>query len=99
MRRWEGFTPLPEFLRPRSTLGGIFDHGRRVRDRASPVPASGSKAPRTRARFRRSAVAQSDSIEAHLRMPPSLRFDYRRIAGDQAARFLAAVIHDLQKGH
>jgi pyruvate dehydrogenase E2 component (dihydrolipoamide acetyltransferase) len=41
----------------------------------------------------------SGSIEAHLRMPLSLTFDHRCVTGGEAARFLAAVIRDLQKGN
>jgi len=39
------------------------------------------------------------AIEAHLRMPLSLTFDHRCITGGEAARFMAAVIRDLQKGN
>lgn len=42
---------------------------------------------------------QTGHIEAHLRMPLSLTFDHRCITGGEAARFLAAVIRDLQKGN
>jgi pyruvate dehydrogenase E2 component (dihydrolipoamide acetyltransferase) len=42
---------------------------------------------------------QTGNIEAHLRMPLSLTFDHRCITGGEAARFLAAVIRDLQKGN
>jgi pyruvate dehydrogenase E2 component (dihydrolipoamide acetyltransferase) len=44
-------------------------------------------------------ATQSGSIEAHLRMPLSLTFDHRCVTGGEAARFLAAVIRDLQKGN
>jgi pyruvate dehydrogenase E2 component (dihydrolipoamide acetyltransferase) len=39
------------------------------------------------------------NLEAHLRMPLSLTFDHRCVTGGEAARFLAAVIRDLQKGN
>jgi 2-oxoisovalerate dehydrogenase E2 component (dihydrolipoyl transacylase) len=42
---------------------------------------------------------QTDRMEAHLRMPLSLTFDHRCVTGGEAARFLAAVIRDLQKGN
>ena len=42
---------------------------------------------------------QTGSIEAHLRMPLSLTFDHRCVTGGEAARFLAAVLRDLQKGN
>jgi len=44
-------------------------------------------------------ATQSGNIEAHLRMPLSLTFDHRCVTGGEAARFLAAVIRDLQKGN
>jgi len=43
-------------------------------------------------------VAVMGGIEAHLRMPLSLTFDHRCITGGEAARFLAALIRDLEKG-
>ncbi len=42
-------------------------------------------------------VAVMGGIEAHLRMPLSLTFDHRCVTGGEAARFLAALIRDLQK--
>jgi len=44
-------------------------------------------------------ATQKDRIEVHLRMPLSLTFDHRCVTGGEAARFLAAVIRDLQKGN
>ena len=41
-------------------------------------------------------VAVMGGIEAHLRMPLSLSFDHRCVTGGEAARFLAAVIKDLE---
>jgi pyruvate dehydrogenase E2 component (dihydrolipoamide acetyltransferase) len=41
-------------------------------------------------------VAVMGGIEAHLRMPLSLTFDHRCVTGGEAARFLAAVIQDLE---
>ena len=50
-------------------------------------------------RLSREVVATQDgAIEVHLRMPLSLTFDYRCVSGGEAARFMAAVIRDLQKG-
>jgi pyruvate dehydrogenase E2 component (dihydrolipoamide acetyltransferase) len=43
-------------------------------------------------------VAVMGGIEAHLRMPLSLTFDHRCITGGEAARFLAALIQDLERG-
>jgi 2-oxoisovalerate dehydrogenase E2 component (dihydrolipoyl transacylase) len=42
-------------------------------------------------------VAVMGGIEAHLRMPLSLTFDHRCVTGGEAARFLAALIKDLEK--
>jgi pyruvate dehydrogenase E2 component (dihydrolipoamide acetyltransferase) len=44
-------------------------------------------------------ATQSKAIEVHPRMPLSLTFDHRCVTGGEAARFLAAVIRDLQKGN
>jgi len=43
-------------------------------------------------------VAVMGGIEAHLRMPLSLTFDHRVVTGGEAARFLAALIRDLERG-
>jgi 2-oxoisovalerate dehydrogenase E2 component (dihydrolipoyl transacylase) len=42
-------------------------------------------------------IAVMGGIEAHLRMPLSLTFDHRCITGGEAARFLAALIQDLER--
>jgi pyruvate dehydrogenase E2 component (dihydrolipoamide acetyltransferase) len=42
-------------------------------------------------------IAVMGGIEAHLRMPLSLTFDHRCVTGGEAARFLAALIKDLEK--
>jgi pyruvate dehydrogenase E2 component (dihydrolipoamide acetyltransferase) len=44
-------------------------------------------------------ATQGGAIEVHLRMPLSLTFDHRCVSGGEAARFMAAVIRDLQKGN
>ena len=44
-------------------------------------------------------ATRNGAIEAHPRMPLSLTFDHRCVTGGEAARFLAALIHDLQKGN
>jgi 2-oxoisovalerate dehydrogenase E2 component (dihydrolipoyl transacylase) len=44
-------------------------------------------------------ATKTGSIEAHLRMPLSLTFDHRCVTGGEAARFMAALIQDLQKGN
>ena len=43
-------------------------------------------------------IAVMGGIEAHLRMPLSLTFDHRCVTGGEAARFLAALIRDLERG-
>jgi pyruvate dehydrogenase E2 component (dihydrolipoamide acetyltransferase) len=48
-------------------------------------------------RLSRDVVAAAGGIEAHLRMPLSLTFDHRCVTGGEAARFLAAVLRDLEK--
>ena len=48
-------------------------------------------------RLSRDVVAADGGIEAHLRMPLSLTFDHRCVTGGEAARFLAAVLRDLEK--
>jgi 2-oxoisovalerate dehydrogenase E2 component (dihydrolipoyl transacylase) len=51
-------------------------------------------------RISRDVVATRDgSVEVHPRMPLSLTFDHRCSTGGEAARFMAAVIRDLQKGN
>jgi pyruvate dehydrogenase E2 component (dihydrolipoamide acetyltransferase) len=42
-------------------------------------------------------VAVMGGIEAHRRIPLSLSFDHRAVTGGEAARFLAAMIADLEK--
>ncbi len=46
--------------------------------------------------LRHDVVAVMGGIEAHLRMPLSLTFDHRCVTGGESARFLAAVIKDLE---
>jgi 2-oxoisovalerate dehydrogenase E2 component (dihydrolipoyl transacylase) len=50
-------------------------------------------------RLSHDVIATQNRIEAHPRMPLSLTFDHRCVTGGEAARFLAAVIRDLQKGN
>jgi pyruvate dehydrogenase E2 component (dihydrolipoamide acetyltransferase) len=42
-------------------------------------------------------IAVMGGIEAHLRMPLSLTFDHRCVTGGEAARFLAALMRDLER--
>ena len=48
-------------------------------------------------RLNRDVIAVGDGFEAHLRMPLSLTFDHRCVTGGEAARFMAAVLGDLQE--
>jgi pyruvate dehydrogenase E2 component (dihydrolipoamide acetyltransferase) len=43
-------------------------------------------------------ATRGGDIAAHRRMPLSLTFDHRCVTGGEAARFMAALIADLQKG-
>jgi 2-oxoisovalerate dehydrogenase E2 component (dihydrolipoyl transacylase) len=66
---------------------------------ATPVVVPPAVAILGSGRLSRDVVAtKSGAIEAHLRMPLSLTFDHRCVTGGEAARFMAAVIRDLQKG-
>jgi pyruvate dehydrogenase E2 component (dihydrolipoamide acetyltransferase) len=47
-------------------------------------------------RLQHDVVAVMGGIEVHRRIPLSLSFDHRCITGGQAARFLAAVMQDLE---
>ncbi len=47
-------------------------------------------------RARRQAVPVNDLVTAHRMLPLSLSFDHRAVSGAQAARFLVAVIADLE---
>lgn len=48
-------------------------------------------------KLQRDVVAGATAPEIHTRIPLSLTFDHRCITGGEACRFLAAVIHDLNK--
>ena len=64
---------------------------------ATPVVVPPSVAILGSGRLSRDVVAVTGGIEAHLRMPLSLTFDHRCVTGGEAARFLAAVLRDLEK--
>jgi 2-oxoisovalerate dehydrogenase E2 component (dihydrolipoyl transacylase) len=64
---------------------------------ATPVVVPPTVAILGSGRLSRDVVAVDDRIEAHLRMPLSLTFDHRCVTGGEAARFLAAVLRDLEK--
>jgi 2-oxoisovalerate dehydrogenase E2 component (dihydrolipoyl transacylase) len=48
-------------------------------------------------RLNRDVIAVDSGFEAHLRMPLSLTFDHRCVTGGEAARFMAAVLRDLEE--
>jgi 2-oxoisovalerate dehydrogenase E2 component (dihydrolipoyl transacylase) len=64
---------------------------------ATPVVVPPTVAILGSGRLSRDVIAVNDGIEAHLRMPLSLTFDHRCVTGGEAARFLAAVLRDLEK--
>ena len=64
---------------------------------ATPVVVPPTVAILGSGRLSRDVIAVDDRIEAHLRMPLSLTFDHRCVTGGEAARFLAAVLRDLEK--
>jgi 2-oxoisovalerate dehydrogenase E2 component (dihydrolipoyl transacylase) len=64
---------------------------------ATPVVVPPTVAILGSGRLSRDVVAVNGVIEAHLRMPLSLTFDHRCVTGGEAARFLAAVLRDLEK--
>ena len=48
-------------------------------------------------RLTRQVIAEGDAPAIHRRLPLSLTFDHRAVTGAEAARFLQAVIADLEK--
>jgi pyruvate dehydrogenase E2 component (dihydrolipoamide acetyltransferase) len=64
---------------------------------ATPVVVPPTVAILGSGRLSRDVVAVEERIEAHLRMPLSMTFDHRCVTGGEAARFLAAVLRDLEK--
>lgn len=64
---------------------------------ATPVVVPPAVAILGAGRLSHDVVAVTGGVEAHLRLPLSLTFDHRCITGGEAARFLAAVLIDLQR--
>ncbi len=64
---------------------------------ATPVVVPPTVAILGSGRLTRDIVAVTDGMEAHLRMPLSLTFDHRCVTGGEAARFLAAILRDLEE--
>jgi pyruvate dehydrogenase E2 component (dihydrolipoamide acetyltransferase) len=64
---------------------------------ATPVVVPPAVAILGAGRLSHDVIALMGGIEAHLRMPLSLTFDHRCITGGEAARFLAALLRDLER--
>ena len=88
-------TVTPEDLRDVTFL--LSNFGMIAGRYATPVVVPPMVAILGSGRLSRDVVAVQDGIEAHLRMPLSLTFDHRCVTGGEAARFLAAVLRDLEK--
>lgn len=88
-------TLTPEDLRDVTFL--LSNFGMIAGRYATPVVVPPTVAILGSGRLSRDVVAADDGIEMHLRMPLSLTFDHRCVTGGEAARFLAAVLRDLEK--
>jgi 2-oxoisovalerate dehydrogenase E2 component (dihydrolipoyl transacylase) len=88
-------TIAPEDLRDATFI--LSNFGMLAGRYATPVVVPPTVAILGSGRLSRDVVAVNDRIEAHLRMPLSLTFDHRCVTGGEAARFLAAVLRDLEK--
>jgi pyruvate dehydrogenase E2 component (dihydrolipoamide acetyltransferase) len=88
-------TVTPEDLRDVSFM--LSNFGMIAGRYATPVVVPPMVAILGSGRLSRDVVAVQGGIEAHLRMPLSLTFDHRCVTGGEAARFLAAVLRDLEK--
>jgi pyruvate dehydrogenase E2 component (dihydrolipoamide acetyltransferase) len=64
---------------------------------ATPVVVPPAVAILGAGRFTHDVVAVMGRIEAHLRLPLSLTFDHRSVTGGEAARFMAALLIDLER--
>lgn len=88
-------TLLPEDLRGNTiTLSNVGTIAGRY---ASPVVVPPTVAILAAGKMRPEVVAVDGKAVVHKVMPLSLTFDHRAVTGGEAARFLAAVIEDLQK--
>jgi len=88
-------TIAPEDLRDATFM--LTNFGMMAGRYATPVVVPPTVAILGSGRLSRDVVATDGGIEAHLRMPLSLTFDHRCVTGGEAARFLAAVLRDLEK--
>ena len=64
---------------------------------ATPLMVPPTMAILATGKLQHDVVAVMGGMEVHPRMPLSLSFDHRAVTGGEAARFLAAVIADLEK--
>jgi pyruvate dehydrogenase E2 component (dihydrolipoamide acetyltransferase) len=88
-------TIRPEDLRGHSiTLSNFGTIGGRY---AVPIVVPPTVAILGAGRARKQVVAFDDTVRAHRVLPLSLTFDHRAVAGAAAARFLVAVIRDLER--
>jgi pyruvate dehydrogenase E2 component (dihydrolipoamide acetyltransferase) len=88
-------TAAPEDLRDATFM--LSNFGMIAGRYATPVVVPPTVAILGSGRLSRDVVAVKSGIEAHLRMPLSLTFDHRCITGGEAARFMAALLRDLER--
>ena len=88
-------TLAPEEMRDYTIM--LTNFGMTAGRNATPVVVPPAVAILGAGRLSHDVVAVTGGIEAHLRLPLSLTFDHRCITGGEAARFLAAVLTDLQR--
>ena len=88
-------TVAPEDLRDATFM--LSNFGMIAGRYATPVVVPPMVAILGSGRLSRDVIAVGDGFEAHLRMPLSLTFDHRCVTGGEAARFMAAVLGDLQE--
>jgi pyruvate dehydrogenase E2 component (dihydrolipoamide acetyltransferase) len=88
-------TVAPEDLRDFSFM--LSNYGMIAGRYATPVVVPPVVAILGAGRLSHDVIAVMGGIEAHLRMPLSLTFDHRCVTGGEAARFLAALMRDLER--
>jgi len=88
-------TVAPEDLRDFSFM--LSNFGMIAGRYATPVVVPPVVAILGAGRLSHDVIAVMGGIETHLRMPLSLTFDHRCVTGGEAARFLAALMHDLAR--
>jgi 2-oxoisovalerate dehydrogenase E2 component (dihydrolipoyl transacylase) len=88
-------TVAPEDLRDFSFM--LSNFGMIAGRYATPIVVPPAVAILGAGRLSHDVIAVMGGIEAHLRMPLSLTFDHRCVTGGEAARFLAALMRDLER--